>query len=117
MGHAEDARAVLIDKERRLRQARRARGARWARPIAWARDLALDQTVRFGRQPLRAFIWLALLWALGLVAYAEAWEAGAMKPNNAVVLRSDEWTGCADAGALRTAKDYESQVACYLDQP
>lgn len=95
MGHGEDARAVLIEKERLQRGARRARARNpLVRAILRVVDVVLGATLAYGRQPLLAFLWLLLFWiaGVGIFAYAEA--RGAFKPNSAVVLRSQEWTLC-----------------------
>jgi len=107
MGHGEDARAILIEKERRQRSARQARlnGV----PKLWFGfwDRLLGVTVRYGRQPLWAFYWLFCFWLVGAGVFGVAEATGALKPNKEVVLRSDEWLACAEAGP-------EAQAACYL---
>ncbi len=120
MGHPEDARLVLIDKERRQRADRRRKLSPWARRFAVGLDFMLDQTIRFGRRPLRAGLWLALLWLVGGLGFFAAWQGGAMKPANAFVLRSAEWVECAAppaSGATRRADAGETQLACFLRQP
>ena len=95
MGHDEDARAVLIAKERLQRRARRARAKNPVLRVALAAmDGILAITLRYGRQPLLALVWLMLFWAMGTVVFAVAYRTGAMKPNSPVVLRSAEWTMC-----------------------
>ncbi len=95
MGHDEDARATLIEKERLQRRAQRARTARgtW-RSLLGAKDGLLKITVAYGRQPLLAFVWLGLFWLLGVAVFAHADSVGALKPNSAVILRAPEWTQC-----------------------
>ena len=95
MGHPEDARAVLIAKEARQRAARRARMARGpGRALRGAWDWVLGKTVRYGRQPTLAFVWLLGLWMLGTGVFWGASAVDAVKPNNAFVLRSPEWVLC-----------------------
>lgn len=106
MSHSDDAREILIEKERRLRAARRKRIFR-TRPIFWVWDLMLGRTVGYGQTPLRAFSWLFLLWALGITFYQPFWDQGAFKPNNAFILRADEWVDCAG--------NAPSQLACYQE--
>jgi hypothetical protein len=116
MGHADDARRLLIEKERRQRAARRARlrkellfeDAYWHG--YW--DRVLGATVRYGRQPLLAFVWLFGFWLLGAAVFAIAFAQGAMKPNNAFILRSVEWAGCAGPAAA----PHGSQLACFRAQ-
>jgi hypothetical protein len=130
MGHDEDARAVLIEKERLQRRARRARAkSPWLRAALVANDGILAATVRYGRQPLYAFVWLFLFWAIGAAVFDFANRNGALKPNSPVVLRSLEWTMCAleqtdsrympSAGQVIAgrAETGQSQMACFLNQP
>ena len=105
-GHGEAARAVLIGKERRQRAARRARTYAPQRQVLAAWDGMLGATVRYGRQPLWAFVWLLGFWIYGVAVFTDAERAGVLKPNKEVVLRSDEWVGCAG--------DPRGQAACYL---
>jgi hypothetical protein len=95
MGHEDDARAVLIAKERLQRSARRARSSN---SLVWtllaAKDGVLGVTVRYGRQPLLAFFWLFLFWMTGVVIFGYAESQGAFKPASFVVLRSPEWVLC-----------------------
>jgi hypothetical protein len=95
MGHSEDSRAVLIAKERLQRRARRARTQNpvW-RSLLATQDRILAVTLAYGRQPLLAFVWLLLFWAIGVAVFGYAERRGAFKPNSAVVLRSPEWTLC-----------------------
>ncbi|MEH6719875.1 MAG: hypothetical protein V7704_13415 [Aurantimonas endophytica] len=95
MGHDEDARAVLIVKERLQRRARRARADRrlWRWLLA-AADGILGVTLAYGRQPLLAFVWLLMFWILGVAVFGHAERQGAVMPNSAVVLRAPEWTLC-----------------------
>lgn len=130
MGHDEDARAVLITKERLQRRARRARARNPALRVALATtDGILAVTLRYGRQPLLALLWLILFWAIGTGVFAFAAKSGAVKPNSPVILRSLEWTLC---GLERTDSRYmpssretftgraatgEDQLSCFLNQP
>ncbi|MBD9444212.1 hypothetical protein [Rhizobium sp. RHZ01] len=130
MGHDEDARAVLIAKERLQRRARRARAKN---PILRASlaivDGVLAVTLRYGRQPLLVLVWLMLFWAIGTGVFAFAYRDGAMKPNNPIVLRSPEWTMCdLPRTEIRympsTGQDLagraavgEDQLTCFRNQP
>ena len=109
MGHREDARKVLIEKERLQRAARRKR-EKALRPVLWLWDGILHATVDFGHRPLWAFAWLLMFLGVGWSVFALAVESGAIKPNTAVVLRSEEWVTCADAVG-------QTQVQCFLEQP
>ncbi len=119
MGHDSEARAVLVEKERRQRAARRARlraqgeGTRAAVFAAW--DRLMGMTTRYGREPLWAFAWLIGFWLLGIVAFEAARQGDMLKPNDSIVLRAAEWTECVP-GAARNAGGH-SQLACFLAQP
>jgi len=129
MGHIEDSRSVLLVKERRQRRARRARARNpvW-RTVFAVQDTVLAATVGYGRQPLLALVWLLFFWALGVAVFANAERLGALKPNNAVVLRSPEWTLCGlDISEQRSlvssqepasglARKGQNQLECFLDR-
>ncbi|QHQ37209.1 hypothetical protein [Algicella marina] len=133
MGHRKDARKVLIRKEELQwaddKQRVGYRGwALWWRS-AW--DWLLRWTIAYGYRPLQALWPLAAIWFVGVLLYWTAWENGAFKPNNAFVLRSDEWVLCAttqpDIAKLSAeefqersrrwqGKGYAHQVDCFEDQ-
>jgi hypothetical protein len=129
MGHVEDARAVLIVKERLQRRARRSRASNpiW-RVMLLVQDVVLAVTVGYGRQPLLAFVWLGLFWGVGVAIYSNAERLGALKPNSAVMLRSPEWTLCGVDGSEQRflpvtqqlangrAKAGQTQLACFREQ-
>ena len=92
-------------------------------------DGLLAVTVRYGRQPLLALLWLILFWAIGVVVFDLAEKNSALKPNSPVVLRSLEWTMCnlrkndsrympstGQAMAGR-ASPGQTQLSCFLSQP
>jgi hypothetical protein len=129
MGHEDEARAVLIAKERLQRQARRARSRN---PLVWSlltfKDFILAITVRYGRQPLLAFVWLLIFWAAGVAIFGYAERRGAFKPASFVVLRSPEWLLCgfeaseerfltaAQQNSRGRAKPGQNQLDCYRSQ-
>ncbi len=130
MGHDEEARAVLIVKERLQRRARRSRARNpFLRAALAANDGLLAVTVRYGRQPLLALLWLLLFWAIGVAVFDLAERNSALKPNSPVVLRSLEWTMCGlkqtdsrympSTGQVMTgrASNGQSQLSCFLSQP
>jgi hypothetical protein len=129
LGHDEDARTVLIAKERQQRRARRERTANpFVRAWLATMDGVLAVTVRYGRQPLLAFVWLLGFWVLGVIVFGHAERVAAIKPNSPVVLRSIEWTQCAEPrGSSRflasqrltlegLADPGETQLGCFLRQ-
>lgn len=129
MGHDEDARAVLIMKEKLQRRARRARSRNplW-RELLRLNDNFLAITVRYGRQPLLAFLWLTLFWVSGVAVFGVAEAGGGFKPNSAVVLRSPEWTLCGLTTSEQRlvgappqpmsgrAAPGQNQLSCYREQ-
>ncbi len=130
MGHEEDARAVLITKERLQRRARRARTRNPVmRAVLRAIDALLAGTLGYGRQPLRALVWLTFFWVIGTGVFAFAYQNGAMKPSSPVILRSLEWTMCdIEQGESRympssgqilagRANAGENQLSCFRNQP
>ena len=130
MGHNEDARAVLIEKERLQRRARRARAKNpLLRAALVVTDGVLAVTLRYGRQPLMALLWMVLFWAIGVFVFALAERNGALKPNSPVVLRSTEWTMCGlqetesrfmpSIGQVLAgrAETGENQLTCFRRQP
>ncbi|MCX7304017.1 MAG: hypothetical protein NTV73_06730 [Hyphomicrobiales bacterium] len=130
MGHNEDARAVLIAKERLQRRARRARAKNpFLHAALAATDGVLAVTVRYGRQPLLALLWLCLFWAIGVLLFGSAQRNGALKPNSPVVLRSPEWTMCGleqaqsrympSTGQVMPGRALagQNQLTCFLSQP
>src|SRR4029077_12567265 len=60
MGHRDDARRILFEKERLQRRMRRTRVSRPRRTLLLLKDVLLLVTVGYGLQPLLAFVWLAL---------------------------------------------------------
>jgi hypothetical protein len=127
MGHDEDARTVLVEKERLQRGARRARTKNplW-RFLLRAKDRLLGVTLGYGHKPLLSLGWLLLFWSLGVAVFAFAQSQSAIKPNSPVVLRSSEWTMCgvprgeerllAAVPAAGRAAPGQSQVHCFLAQ-
>ncbi|WP_238017690.1 hypothetical protein KZZ52_29270 [Dactylosporangium sp. AC04546] len=62
LGHDDEARTVLLAKQRRQRRTR----PWWTWPWSWLQDV----TVGYGYRPQRAALWLAALLALGASVYA-----------------------------------------------
>ena len=128
MGHRNDARLVLIDKEQRQRAWNRSKMPAWQKPLAWTKDKLLATTIGYGHKPLLAFRWLTLFWLFGILLFWVANDAYAFKPNNAFVLRAPEWVLCAHSrGELvqlpsngrfqpGLANPAEPQLACFLRQ-
>lgn len=130
MGHHDDARAVQLEKERLQRRLRKARARSPLARLAYAAgDGLLWVTVGYGLRPLLAFVWIILLWLMGVGLLAAVQAKGELRPNVAVFLRSPEWVLCADtpdqqvrlssADAVRRglAAPLQSQLECFLAQP
>jgi hypothetical protein len=130
MGHDEDKRRVLMEKERLSRRARRRRaGNPVLRALLWAKDAMMGITTGYGRLPLLAIVWIVLMWLAGAGLYGWLDQQNAMRPNAPVILRSPEWVLCAvpqteratlsSIGSERTglALPDEAQLACYRRQP
>jgi hypothetical protein len=129
MGYEDESRSVLITKERLQRRARRRRTSNpFLRLALTTRDGILSITVRYGRQPLFALVWIFLFWSVGSIVFGISFASGAMKPNSPVILRSAEWTMC---GLLRADQSSNpsvvqmgggradagvNQLTCFLDQ-
>ena len=130
MGHDDDARDVLMEKERLSRRSRRDRTANPVRRgLLLAIDTVLGLTTGYGRMPLLALVWMAVLWALGAMLYTHLESVGALRPYSVVILRSPEWVLCSvpqgeqqfmvSLGAERDglAQPGQTQMACFLQQP
>ncbi len=93
MGHRNDARTILMEKEKLLRRENRAQvasvGARW---VAMAiRDGVMRWGVGYGYRPGRALL-AAVVMVIGLGVFFDAvWKAGDMTPNAAPILISNDW--------------------------
>jgi hypothetical protein len=129
MGHGDEARVVLIEKEERQRAANRAKLRGIRRAVLASRDALLGVTVRYGHRPLRAFVWLLLFFLFGWSVFQTTLDNGAIKPNVPVMLHSAEWYSCGHPGDEPIFNDVEqvrgvgrqmpgqSQLDCFLAQP
>lgn len=143
-GHQSDARTVLIKKELLKRQARRgelrkrlkrvrtlaADSAAPGRLLArlWASvwralhlalraiwDWLLHWVIGYGHQPEQAALCALVLLLSGVWVFDAAADGGAIKPNNAFVLRSAEWVQCDTGGDRRAG--FAHQLTCFQAQP
>ncbi len=130
MGHDDDARVVLMEKERLSRRSRRERTASPVRRgFLLVTDTFLGLTTGYGRMPLLALVWMTVLWALGAMLYTHLETVGALRPYSAVILRTPEWVLCSVPQGERQymvslgmerdglAQPGQTQMACYLQQP
>lgn len=92
MGHRDDAREVLMRKERTLRAATRAGSTNpLARAASWLTDTTLRSTIGYGYRPGRALLLaVVLIAALGFF-FQKVWTAGDMAPGPAPILISKGW--------------------------
>jgi hypothetical protein len=128
MGHPEDARAILIEKERLMRRAERQRARAPLRHVLWLKDCLLGGTIRYGHAPMLALAWLLGFWILGVAVYGLAYEQRAFRPHISL-LRRPEWVTCAGTksqswnaasfGQVRPGRALpgERQLDCFLRQP
>jgi hypothetical protein len=130
MGHNEDKRRVLIEKERLARRARRARARHGTtRTFLALHDAFMGITTGYGRLPLLAVVWMFVLWGAGTIFYSHLDQKHLMRPNSTVILRAPEWVLCAvpaDGSATLPslaqeraglANPGEPQLACFRRQP
>jgi len=114
MGHREDARLVLIEKERLQRADRRRRlRKRWLFEDAYFAsvwDRFLGWVMGYGYRPLGVLWPLAAVLIAGWFVFGSAEARGAFVPGNPVVQTSDAWTGCAPTAP-------QGQMACFLATP
>jgi hypothetical protein len=130
MGRYDDARLVLVGKERLARRTRIDRETR--KPfkkvlIVW--DRILDATIRYGEEPLRAFVWIGCVWFIGFVVFGLAAFQDALEPSDIFVQRAAEWVLCGEPeGGMfdwkgrggpqeGLAQPGQSQRDCFLQQP
>lgn len=96
IGHGDDARQVLMRKERMKRAANidvvRAAGGNWLRVfILTVTDRSFRYLVGYGYRPVVAGLWgLLLIFCLSLI-FHKAWKVGDMAPNAAPILVSKDW--------------------------
>ena len=101
MGHRNDARTVLMHKERLLKAENRriagvAGGSFLWRGVSWFNDYFLRVTVGYGFRPGRA-VTIAVLLILGLGWFFDrTWHAGDMTPNAAPILVSGPWIAATE---------------------
>jgi hypothetical protein len=110
MGHGGQARMVLADMERQEALVRMQRYPMPLRLLAQAAEAIYLATIDRGRQPLRAFVWLAFFLIVGTLWFRSAEANDALKPNVPLFQQSAEWANCAETGALRAQG--ESRMEC-----
>lgn len=110
MGHRNDARTVLMRKERLLREEnRRLMGSGFRRAMAASADSFLRWTIGYGYRPGRAIsIAVLLIVVLGLF-FEATWKAGDMTPNAAPILVSQDW--------IAATQSHPDNPAAFWSQP
>lgn len=101
MGHEDDARIVLMEKERRQRTSGREAlrreldgigiTARAQIALSKVRQTLSDKIIGFGYRPFRAIWTLLFLTVIGWALFAQTWAVGNFAPNSDVILISDSW--------------------------
>ncbi len=129
MGHQEEARTILYEKERLQRRARRDRArSPLVRAARAAEDTLLWLTIGYGLQPLLAFVWLGVFWLIGVGLLTAVEAQGHLRPNLGVFLRAPEWVLCAATPERQVpmvslgdrpglARPGQTQLDCFLAQP
>lgn len=99
-GHRENARDVMIEKERLQRAA--------GNPPWWQEggDWIMRVSAGYGYHPMLSVRWLAGLMLVGMLVFGGADLLGAVKPNSARVWHLPEWEKCVD--------NQNSPKWCYL---
>ena len=124
MGHDEQRRAILVEKERLTRRAVRQRIMEKfssTNPLAalhagWLGFWGYLQwlVVGYGHRPFKSVAWLAVLFFVGTVVFHMAYEKGDFAPNSAVILSTQEWKDEA-ATAGNPAKTWSAKGAAGAD--
>lgn len=123
IGHREDARDVLMAKEKLQRQDSLAKMLAtprqlWRWPLAWLGNILLRYVIGYGYRPGYALFWAVLMITLVAFFFQKTWEAGDMTPNSAPILVSQEWQlavsdhpqnpGAFWSGPSQAGQDYET---------
>ena len=91
IGHRDDARTVLMQKERLIRAENRRLRNGLGSVLSWVGDAILRWTIGYGYRPMRSIlIAVVMIAALGWF-YDRCWRAGDMTPNAAPILTSAAW--------------------------
>jgi hypothetical protein len=96
-GEDEDAREVLLAKQRRRRETLPLAAKLWG--------YAQDWTVAYGYRPGRAALWMAVLWAASSIAFSHATHTptgGGRPPWNAALFALDLLLPVIDLGQVDT---------------
>lgn len=113
MGHRNDAKTVLMHKERLLKaENRRLNAVRGGFPpwrwLAALGDILLRWTIGYGYRPGRAVAIAVVLIAVLGVFFEQTWKAGDMTPNAAPILVSQGWTEITKAHPDNPAEVWSS---------
>ena len=114
LGRRNDARTVLMHKERLLRAENRrltpsVKLSAFIYPFSWAYGQLMYWTVGYGYRPGRAVL-LAIVLILGLgVFFDRAWHAGDMTPNSAPILVSSDWIAATQSHPENPAAFWSSK--------
>jgi len=132
MGHYEDNRRVLIEKEPLSRRARRAPARHFATKAFLAlKDAIMGITTGYARQPLLALVWILVVWGAGAVLYSfilyrlPACDAPQFAGHPAFsrmgallgTRRPQRFAPVGESGKSALANPRELQLACFRRQP
>lgn len=110
MGHTEQRRVILIEKEKQQRRHERSTSAKGflGRRFAWLylKDWAAWRLVGYGYRPFN-FLWaLVLLIVTGWGVAHMAYEQGDFAPNSDVILSTPDWQALAEGDSANPARDW-----------
>ncbi|MFV0411104.1 MAG: hypothetical protein ACK5LJ_15815 [Paracoccus sp. (in: a-proteobacteria)] len=123
-GLGADARGLMIEKERRLRQVRhqqlgqelgtsqgffRGTGLFFKRWLLWFWDRIAGLTLAYGCRPYQALVPMLLLLLFGAWVFGRAADQGAIRPVRTDMQSAVEWADCANPP--------ERQPECFLQRP
>ena len=96
IGHREDARTVLMRKERLQRASQRdliraSKVRLWRLPMLAIVDRVLRWMIGYGYQPAYAVVWAVVLIGGLAMFFQKTWDAGDFAPNAPPVLISKDW--------------------------
>ncbi|MEO8530839.1 MAG: hypothetical protein ABI459_06430, partial [Deltaproteobacteria bacterium] len=121
MGHDREARLVLIEQSRLVRDAIRRNakivpngdvgvgfrslGADIVNFLRWGADRIQYVVTGYGYKPIYALGWLVLIWGLTALVAQNVWDEGSFAPNSDVILGSAAWTELTDIDCFTARPD------------
>ncbi|WP_156025895.1 hypothetical protein [Sulfitobacter sp. 20_GPM-1509m] len=110
MGHAEQRRVILVEKEKRQRKYERDTSAKGflGKRFAWLyfKDRMARHLVGYGYRPFSFVRALVLLIVTGWGVAHMAYEKGDFAPNSDVILSTSDWQALAEGDSANPARDW-----------